>query len=228
MQIFSMHGFSMRKVTAIMVSALLFGAAWATQFPSQGGLVLVSAEGEVVGAGVFDAGNLDLELLAGFSGFATLTIVDESGNEVTTEVMIDSNSSVVITESLEDLSEAVAARGGEATVRVEERVDASGNMAFGAAVPDHVELPDVAQEAMDEAEERADGAKERGRERESSGAEASAGAEARAGARGEASAGGESNGESAKGERGQAEGSAGAEVDASVGVGVGVGNSSDR
>lgn len=199
----------MHRFIAILIGTLLLGAAFAVDFPREGDLVLVSAEGSVVGTGEFEDGNLDLTLLAGFDGFATFTVVDESGNEVSAEVMVDSESSVVFTESFEELREAVAAQGGEVSVRIEEDLEAAGNMAFGAAVPEHVELPEVAREGMDRAEDHAE-------ERGSNGAESSAEAEARVGARGEASAG--------KGGRDHehgAEGSADAEADASVGVGVG-------
>lgn len=206
----------MHRFIAILIGTLLLGAAFAVDFPREGDLVLVSAEGSVVGTGEFEDGNLDLTLLAGFDGFATFTVVDESGNEVSAEVMVDSESSVVFTESFEELREAVAAQGGEVSVRIEEDLEAAGNMAFGAAVPEHVELPEVAREGMDRAEDHADEAEDHAEERGSNGAESSAEAEARVGARGEASAG--------KGGRDHehgAEGSADAEADASVGVGVG-------
>jgi hypothetical protein len=206
----------MQKLIAILIGALLLGAASAVEFTGEGDVVLI-AEGEVVGAGEFENGNLELELLAGFTGFATLTVVDEAGNEVSVEVMVDSDSSIVFTETLEDLRDVVAAEGGELKVELEERIEAEGNMAFGAAVPDHVELPEVAREGMEQAAENAAEARERAEEARSNDAEAEAEAEGSAEARGEVSG-------RAGADEDEAEAEAGASVDAEVGVGVGGSN----
>ncbi|MEX2542805.1 MAG: hypothetical protein WD314_13410 [Trueperaceae bacterium] len=218
----------MKRLFAILISVLLIGVAAAIEFPSEGSaVVLVSAEGSLVGAGEFGDGNLELQLLAGFTGFATLTVVDESGNEVNAEVMVGSDSSVVFTDTLEDIRETVASQGGEVTVRTEERLNVDGNMAFGAAVPGHVELPEVAREGMENAAENAEAAGENAEEGRSNGAEASAKAEARAGTRGEASAGARERdgaGDDADGDPDGAGASAGAEADVAVGVGVGTGS----
>lgn len=219
----------MGRLIATLTGAFLIGLAAAVEFGSHGSaVVLVSSEGSVVGAGQFDDGNLELELLAGFSGFATLTVGDESGNQMSAEVMVGSDSSVVFTESLEDLREAVASQGGELTVRTEERLEVAGNLAFGAAVPDHVELPEAAREGMDAAAENAAEARGRADARRSKGAEASAEAETRANARGEASAGAREDGDTGGDGSGSAGGGTSAEAGADVSVGVGVATGSNR
>lgn len=200
----------MARLLVMITSALVLGMAAALELPGEGDVAIV-ADGQVVGQGSFEDGNLELELLAGFSGFATLTVVDGSGNEWTVDVMVDQDSSIVITESLEDLVEAVEENGGEATVRVEEELEARGNMAFGAALPDHVDLPVTAEAGMEAAAENYAEAEARAEDaREGDGA----GVEGRA--RGEVSAG-------ARSEEGNAE--AGAEAEASVKIGIGAGRS---
>jgi hypothetical protein len=201
----------MRKVFAILIGAVLLGAAFAVEFPAEGDVVL-TAEGSVVGTGEFQEGDLDLELLSGFSGFATMTVVDEAGNEISVEVFIDSDASVVLSETLEDLRDVVAETGGEVTVTVEESLEVSGNMAFGAAVPDHVTLPGVAKEGMARAEENHAEAKTR------TGDGQGASAETRVRGEGGAAAGRDSDDEE---ERGGAEAEAEAEVEVGVGVGSG-------
>lgn len=194
----------MKKMFGILLATLLLGSAAAVvEFQGEGDLV-ITADGSVVGVGEFENGNVEVELLAGFSGFATITVVDEFGAEQRIDVMIDEDATVVISETLEDLRGVVAAGGGELTVEVEESLEASGNMAFGVAVPDHVELPDVALEGMGQAEANHEAAQERGGDSQSG--DARTAAEGRAG--GEASAG-EDDGEV----------EAGADASASIGLG---------
>jgi hypothetical protein len=210
----------MHRLIAILVGALLLGPAAAGELTVESGAVaLVSSEGSLVGAGEFAEGNLDLELLAGFSGFATLFVVDDSGNRSSFEVMVGMDASLVLTATLEDIRSVVASEGGRVTVRTEERLEAGSDMAFGAAVPDHVELPAVALEGMRKAAEYAAEARARAEAGRENGGGVSAKAEARGGARGEASAGtrtGDGEGEETRGE-------AGAEASAGVVFGVGAG-----
>jgi hypothetical protein len=198
----------MHRLIAILIGALLLAPAAAAELAIQSGAaVLLSSEGSVVGAGEFEGGNLALELLAGFSGFATLFVVDDAGNRTSVELMVGSDASLVLSETLEDIREVIAAQGGQVTVRTEERLEASAEMAFGAAVPDHVELPAVALEGMRKAAENAAEARARAEAAGANGAGASAKAEARGGARGEA--------------RSDASGEAGAGVAVAVGIGAG-------
>jgi hypothetical protein len=207
----------MHRLIAILIGALLLAPAAAAELTVESGAaVLVSSEGSLVGAGEFADGNLVLELLAGFSGFATLFVVDDAGNLTSVDLMVGSDASLVITETLEDFREVVASQGGEVTVRTEERLEASGEMAFGAAVPDHVELPAVALEGMRKASENAAEARARAEAAGSNGGGASAKAEARGGARGEAEAG-VGTGDGADENANRAEASAG------VVIGVGAG-----
>ncbi|HEX7002559.1 MAG TPA: hypothetical protein VF168_00015 [Trueperaceae bacterium] len=191
----------MRKFLFVLVVALLLGAAVAAELPRDGDIVL-TAEGEVVGTGEFEDGNLELELLTGFEGTATFTVVDDEGNEYSFDVQVDSEGSVVLDGTSEDLEEVVEEDGGEVVITFREELETEGNMAFGAAVPDHVDLPDVAREGMERAKENHEEAKER------SGAGASV----------EGRAEGEAHGE-AGGEEAEAE----AEADVSLGVGLGKG-----
>jgi hypothetical protein len=210
----------MHRLIAILIGALLLAPAAAAELiVESGAAVLLSSEGSVVGAGEFEGGNLALELLAGFSGFATLFVVDDAGNRTSVELMVGSDASLVLTETLEDIREVVAAQGGQVTVRTEERLEAGGEMAFGAAVPDHVELPAVALEGMRKAAEHYAEARARAEAAGANGAQASAGAEARGGARGEAEAI-VGRGDGAEEE---AEGEADAEASAGVAIGVGIG-----
>jgi hypothetical protein len=195
----------MRKVFGILIGTVLLGAAFAVEFPADGDVVL-TANGSLVGTGEFHEGDLDLELLSGFSGFATMTVVDEAGNAVRLELFIDSDASFVLSETLEDLRDVVAETGGEVTVTLEESLEASGNMAFGAAVPDHVTLPDVAKEGMAGAAENHAEAKARTGERQG------ASAEARVRGESEAAAGRDSDDDEERD---------GAEAEVEVGVGVG-------
>ena len=174
----------MKRIVGIMLATLLLASAAGAQFQGEGDLV-ITADGSVVGVGEFEDGNVELELLAGFTGFASITLVDESGAERTFDVMIDEDARVVLSETLEDLRSVVGETGGEVTIEVQESLQTSGNAAFGVAVPDHVELPEVALEGMAQAEANRDAAQERGGEGSSHGNEVSA--EGRA--RGEASAG---------------------------------------
>jgi hypothetical protein len=207
----------MHRLIAILIGVLLLAPAAAAELTVESGAaVLVSSEGSLVGAGEFADGNLVLELLAGFSGFATLFVVDDAGNLTSVDLMVGSDASLVLTETLEDIREVVASQGGQVTVRTEERLEASGEMAFGAAVPDHVELPAVALEGMRKASENAAEARARAEAAGSNGGGASAKAEARGGARGEAEAG-VGTGDGADENANRAEASAG------VVIGVGAG-----
>lgn len=201
----------MKRTLGILLATVLLGTAAAVEFQGEGDLV-ITADGAVVGVGEFENGNVELELLAGFTGFATITVVDEFGVEQSTEVTIDEEAKVVLSETLEELRTVVVDGGGELTVKVEESLEASGNMAFGAAVPDQVELPEVALEGMSRAEANHDASQEGAEEGSSHGDGESRGAEA--------SAEGRARGEVAAGEDDEGtELEAGAE--GSVGVGLG-------
>lgn len=177
----------MTKVFGFLIAALLLGSTAAAEFPNEGEVLLV-AEGSVVGVGEFDDGDLELRLLAGFSGFAEITVVDESGNEYSTEVMVGSDSSVTLSDSLEDLESVLAEAGAEVTVTVHDSLEAGGNMAFGAGVPEHVELPQVALDGMAGAEANHQAAQERAEEARAK-AGAAAGGEVEVGDDGEVAAG---------------------------------------
>ena len=193
----------MRKLFIPLVVSLLLSAAAAAEFPSDGEVV-VYAEGEVVGIGEFSGGDLELRLLQGFEGFATITVTDSEGNEFDFDVEIEADGSVQLNESFEDLEEVVEESGGEVEISLHEELEGGVSMAFGAGVPEHVELPEVAREGMERAKANHEAAQGR----------AGADASVEVGAKGEA--------------RGHGEEDADAEVDAeagaSVGVGVGLGD----
>lgn len=154
----------MQKLFSILVASLVIGTAFAAELPSEGEFVLTASDGTVVGAGELSNGNLELELLTGFTDFATLTFVDEEGNVQTFDVMVGADGSVVFTDSFEDLASTVTNAGGEVEVRLNDEVEAEGNQAFGAAVPENVELPEEAREGMEEAAENYAEAQERAAE----------------------------------------------------------------
>lgn len=175
----------MRKFLSILIISLLLGTALAVELTSEGEFILTSTDGTIVGAGELEAGNLQLQLLAGFTGFATLTVIDEEGTITTYDVMVSEDNAVIFTESLEELSGVVTSAGGETEVTIREEVETEGNQAFGAAVPENVQLPEEAREGMEEARENYAEAQERAAEAQEEAAERAADARENAGERDE-------------------------------------------
>lgn len=169
----------MRKFLSFLIVSLLSTVVLAAELPSEGEFVIVSADGVVAGTGELQGGNLELELLSGFTSFATLTFVGEDGEVLTFDVMVGEDGSVVLTDTFEELASLVSAAGGEVEVSFSEDVDAEGSQAFGAAVPEDVELPEEAVEGMQEAAENAAAAEEQADEaREEAAGDADRGSDA--------------------------------------------------
>ena len=188
----------MKRLLTLLVTALLAATAAAGELPDSGE-VLLSADGSLVGVGEFEDGKLELELLADFSGTATITLVDEEGNEYSEQVVVSSDHELEF-EAEGELAAAVEEDGATVEITLSEKLEADGELGIGHGVPDHVELPEEALEGMARAEENQAEAQARAEENQ---AEAEARAEAKA------EAGAEEDGE--------------AEAEASVGVGIGVG-----
>ena len=209
----------MKKLFAILAAALLLNVAAAAEFPSDGEVIVV-VDGQVVGVGEFDEGDLELKLVEGFEGSAEMSVVDDDGNQYTVEVTVTGDGVVLLDDTLEDLVEVVEGEGGEAEITVHEELEVSVDNAFGAGVPDHVDLPDVAKVGMERAAENHEEAKERAEENR---AEAGASVDGRVDGEVGGEVGDDDDDEEDQDDEDDDEDDD-AEAGASVGVGVGVGN----
>jgi hypothetical protein len=121
----------MIKFLVTLILSLVLGAAFAVEFPGSAKLFFTADSGTVVAVGELEEGDLSLELLAGFSGFVTITSVDEEGNVVSFEASVDVDGTVTVLdmESFEfvDLAHAVTAAGGEVDVEFEDSIDTEGD-----------------------------------------------------------------------------------------------------
>lgn len=152
----------MKHILATLVFALTFGAAFALELPQNARFMLVSGD-TVVGIGELEGGNLDLDLLAGFSGDVFLTVTDADGNIATFEVTITAAEGGALIEVLDwdtlakvDLMGLITEAGGRFDVSYEEEAD------FAEMLEEEAE--EAAEEAADEAEEAADEAEDEAEE----------------------------------------------------------------
>jgi hypothetical protein len=121
----------MFKSLSTLILTLVLGAAFAVELPGSATLFFTTDSGTVVAVGELEEGDLSLELLAGFSGFVTITSVDEEGNVISFEATVDVNGTVTVLdmESFEfvDLAHAVTAAGGEVDVEFEDSIGTEGD-----------------------------------------------------------------------------------------------------
>jgi hypothetical protein len=121
----------MLKALSTLILTLVLGTALAVELPGSATLFFTTENGTVVAVGELEEGDLSLELLAGFSGFVTITSVDEEGNVVSFEATVDVNGTVTVLdmESFEfvDLAHAVTAAGGDVDVEFEDSIDTEGD-----------------------------------------------------------------------------------------------------
>lgn len=154
----------MRRHTFLgfLMLSLLIGGALAADLPSEGQIVVVSADGVVAGTGVLESGDLELELLAGFTGFGTMTVIGEAGEVFVYGVMVQAGGEVVLTESLDGLATLVRSAGGTVDVSLHEGGTAAGGEATGAAGADEVGVDEGAKadEPAATVPERADDVKD--------------------------------------------------------------------
>lgn len=127
----------MIKTFATLVLALVLAPAFAIELPSSATLFFTTDGGAVVAVGELDEGNLSLDLLAGFSGFVTITGVDGDGNVVTFEATVDVDGTVTILDmaSFEfvDFAHSVTVAGGEVDISFEESIEAQGDIGLAQA-----------------------------------------------------------------------------------------------
>jgi hypothetical protein len=149
----------MRKVISGLILAVVFGAAWAIELPKAATLTLVDGSGAVVGVAELKEGELELDLLAGFSGLVTVTSVDSEGNVVVYDasVAVDGTVTLIDTTTLEfvNLGEAVAAAGGRIEVSFEDEVEAEDDLDADDESEEEEDAEDE-EEAEDEAEDESD------------------------------------------------------------------------
>lgn len=156
----------MRRFVFVLVVLLSSVAVWGAGLPRQGTVVIVSGNGVVVGTGAFSGGNLQLQLLSGFASFATLTLVDETGDILVFDVMVHEDGSVVLTDTLDELASLVKDAGGEVRLDFSAGMQAEEEEAPNAAVADEaVPLDDAertVEDAVDDAAEGVAAAEEQG------------------------------------------------------------------
>jgi hypothetical protein len=101
---------------------VLAGMVAAFEMPMGSSLSLMTDDGSIVGSGEYRDGKLKLSLLEDYSGFASLTVTDQNGNQVTLEVMITADGQIMVLSadaSFLNLAESIAGQGGEVEVEYE-------------------------------------------------------------------------------------------------------------
>ncbi|MBS3967768.1 MAG: hypothetical protein KGZ60_10990 [Truepera sp.] len=93
----------MKKLATILLISLSLSLALALELPF-GQLTLTDDTGRLIGAGKLVYDNFDLDLLQGFSGFATLTISQRDGTVGSFEVMVTETNDVVVISGAELIS----------------------------------------------------------------------------------------------------------------------------
>lgn len=140
----------MRKgILAFVLGLCVWGSAVAADLP-EGELVVTLADGTIVGVGELEDGGLELELLAGTSGFVTFTVTGDDGAAVSFEVALGEDGSLVLVESFEDLAGTIAAAGGEVEVSFEEAAEFEAIAAEAGDGPAHATGLDRADEKASE------------------------------------------------------------------------------
>jgi hypothetical protein len=118
----------MRKLLTALILAIGLTTASAIELPSNTSLTLISSNGAVVGVGELEDGELELDLLADFTGLVTFTSVDAEGNVIVLDATVAEGGKVTLidTATLEffGLEEVVAALGGQVEISFEDDLDA--------------------------------------------------------------------------------------------------------
>jgi hypothetical protein len=118
----------MRKLLTALILAIGLTTALAIELPSNTSLTLISSNGAVVGVGELEEGELELDLLADFTGLVTFTSVDAEGNVIVLDATVTEGGKVTLidTATLEffGLEEVVAALGGQVEISFEDDLDA--------------------------------------------------------------------------------------------------------
>lgn len=112
----------MKRISFVLVTALLLGTVGAEPFPDSGRVTLISDSGVVLGVGELEGGNLELSVDASASGFVTVLLEGEDGSVVSVDGMVTAEGQILLMSEgeLEDFGASVEASGGSVAVTFEE------------------------------------------------------------------------------------------------------------